>query len=122
MAKNTSDFTAAVVGMADALAMGRRDLIVAVRGDSVTALSWAEEEQFRTWRASSASVVFAQVAAAGKLDCIGTHIEAARIDEADKALAAGGVDSGADGARVLRASLGEGLRASLSSSAGAERP
>ena len=68
------DNTEVWVGAASMSLAGRK-----FGGESV-----AEKEQFRTWRASSVAVVFAQVAAAGKLDCVGAHIEAARNDKADK--------------------------------------
>jgi hypothetical protein len=55
---------------------GRRQSIV-LRGDSATALTWAEEQRFRGKRVSSAAIVFTQLAAAGHLDAAGAHIGAA---------------------------------------------
>jgi hypothetical protein len=75
--QNAAEFIGATVGLAMALGLGLRDQTVEVRGDSVTALTWADTQRFRGWRASNAAVVFALVASAGRLDCVGSHIDAA---------------------------------------------
>jgi hypothetical protein len=75
--QNAAEFIGATMGLAAALALGRSDQSVEMREDSVSALTWAETERFRGWRASNAAIVFALVASAGRLDCVGSHIEAA---------------------------------------------
>jgi hypothetical protein len=75
--QNTAEFVGAVLCMACALRMGRREQTVVLRGDSVTALTWAEDRRFRGKKVSSAAVVFTQLAAAGQLDAGGAHICAA---------------------------------------------
>jgi hypothetical protein len=72
--QNTAEFIGAVVCMACALRMGRREQSVMLRGDSATALTWAAEQRFRGARVSSAAVVFTQLAAMGQLDVAGAHI------------------------------------------------
>jgi hypothetical protein len=63
--QNTAEFIGAVVCMACALSMGRREQFVELRGDSATALTWAAEQRFRGACVSSAAVVFTQLAAMG---------------------------------------------------------
>jgi hypothetical protein len=74
--QNCAEFIGAVLCAAGALKLGRRGESIELRGDSISALTWASEERFRGWRATSAAVVFTQLAAAGQLDAIGSHIGA----------------------------------------------
>jgi hypothetical protein len=62
--------------MAGTLKLGRRGKYIELGGDSVSALTWAAEERFRGWRATSAAVAFTQEAAAGQIDAVGAHVAA----------------------------------------------
>ena len=75
--QNCAEFIGAVIAVACALRMGRREQSVTLRGDSVTALTWAEKWKARGNKALGAGVVFAQLAAAGQLDLRKAHILAA---------------------------------------------
>ena len=55
-----------------------------VRGDSVTAITWAEKELFHSWRATNAATVFSLEATAGRLDCAAEHILAELNQKTDK--------------------------------------
>jgi hypothetical protein len=72
--QNTAEFIGSVVGLACALRMGRRGQSIVLRGDSVSALTWAVGRRFRSGLASNAASVFTQIAAAGQLDAVGKHL------------------------------------------------
>jgi hypothetical protein len=74
--QNTAEFIGAVVGLACALGMGRRGQSIVLRGDSVSALTWAVGRRFRSGLASNAAGAFTHIAAAGQLDALGTHLHA----------------------------------------------
>jgi hypothetical protein len=74
--QNTAEFIGAVVGLACALRMGRRGQSIVLRGDSVSALTWAAGRRFRSGLASNAACAFTHIAAAGELDAVGTHLRA----------------------------------------------
>jgi hypothetical protein len=81
--QNCAEFIAATMCVAGALKLGHSGESIELRGDSVSALTWATHERFRGWRATSAAVVFTQLAAAARLDAVGSHIGAGENVKAD---------------------------------------
>ena len=54
--QNTAEFIGAILALLTARRLGITDLTLSFRGDSVTALTWIEEGQARSDRASNAAV------------------------------------------------------------------
>lgn len=74
--QNTAEFIAAIFCLRGAHHLGWSNTSVLLRGDSVSALTWAKKEGVRSDRASSAGVVFVyQAMLCGDLDLSVVHLE-----------------------------------------------
>ena len=56
--QNTCEFLGVIMGLVTMRRLGIRDMVIGLRGDSVTALSWAESERYRGTNVTNASVLF----------------------------------------------------------------
>lgn len=56
--QNACEFTGVIMGLVTMRRLGITDMVVGLRGDSVTALSWAENERYRGTIVTNASVLF----------------------------------------------------------------
>jgi hypothetical protein len=74
--QNVSEFMDAIVGLLVAAKLGRRNETIILRGDSVSTLTWAEKELFRSDIVANASVGFAMVSVKAGLDSLGEHCDA----------------------------------------------
>jgi hypothetical protein len=82
--QNTAEFIGATVGVAFAISLGIKDQTITLRGDSMSALVWCEEERYRGFNVSNASVVYTMLSCASRLSGSMEHIEAAANWRTDK--------------------------------------
>ena len=73
--QNLSEYIGGIIGLIGLVKMGVRKASIEMRGDSVSALTWAQTERYRGERVTNASMVFTALCVNYQLDVqVATHI------------------------------------------------
>ena len=83
--QNVSEFIGAILGFIGLIRLGVTDTDVQLRGDSISALTWAHTERYRGQLVSNAALVFTMIAVACGLDVKSvTHIPGSENQRCDE--------------------------------------